>query len=586
MMFSTLFAINFNILKLNDSQPPVPPSPPADLNLDCATDVPQPVDLTADDDVDGKITVSPTTQFYPGNCPNDFVMVRTWTFIDSEGNSSSVSQTISVIDTVAPAIQSPPADLALDCAADVPPPVKLTAIDNCQGEMTRSPTTQFYPGDCPNDFVMVRTWTFADTCGNVSSVRQTISVVDTVAPVIQSPPADLTLECDSEIPPPIDLVAMDNCHRDQVITPVEKIIPGICVNAYTIIRTWEAKDTCGNMAVYTQKIEIGDKTPPELVCPADETVSCNNIPSVDDAGYFATATDNCDGIPDVFYNGETREDFCNDGYYLLKRSWTAVDDCGNDASCEQVITVITNVETDCWIVRLNNAQYDENAGQTVYTWKLFGKTGHACRYALSYIKFELPTGEKAIDLRKNSKFVYPGNVSKYTVENPSSDKSKKTDIYGIKYSPVGEGISEGGPETFEYTLPGESILSKVNVEIKAGKNPQSADVNTECACSQKNLKSQGIISEVATFNENKFRVYPNPFNQILYFEFESDFSTSCKIEVYDITGRKIETVFNESVEKGISYQAKFIPATVKSSMYFYKITTDRNIHSGKVIYKE
>ncbi|HKJ79895.1 MAG TPA: hypothetical protein VKA10_10180, partial [Prolixibacteraceae bacterium] len=170
-----------------DTIAPIPPQAPADLNLQCASDVPPPVDLTATDNCDGDITVSSATSVIPGSCPNDFVLIREWNFEDSYGNVSSVSQTITVTDTLAPAAPNPPANLNLECADDVPPPVNLTATDNCDGAITVSPTTQITPGSCLNDFVIVRTWTFADTCGNVSSVSQTISVVDTLPPLIQGP---------------------------------------------------------------------------------------------------------------------------------------------------------------------------------------------------------------------------------------------------------------------------------------------------------------------------------------------------------------------------------------------------------------
>ncbi len=68
-------------------------------------------------------------------------MVRTWTFLDECGNQCSVSQTIEVDDTTPPDCPTPPADLMLQCADDVPPPVDLTATDNCDGDITVSPST-------------------------------------------------------------------------------------------------------------------------------------------------------------------------------------------------------------------------------------------------------------------------------------------------------------------------------------------------------------------------------------------------------------------------------------------------------------
>jgi len=75
-----------------------------------------------------------------------------------------------VPDDKPPAVPAAPADLNLECADDVPPPVTLTAVDNCDGAITVSPTVQVTPGLSLNDFVIVRTWTFTDLCGNSSSV--------------------------------------------------------------------------------------------------------------------------------------------------------------------------------------------------------------------------------------------------------------------------------------------------------------------------------------------------------------------------------------------------------------------------------
>ncbi|WP_235297842.1 HYR-like domain-containing protein, partial [Portibacter marinus] len=190
-----------------DEESPIPPSAPSDLLLLCADDVPTPMTLTATDNCDGNITVSPSTQITPGGCLNDFLLERTWTFTYEAGNSTLVTQTITVIDTLSPVAPDVPADLTLDCAADLPPPVNLTATDNCDGDITVSPDTLILPGSCLNDFTMVRTWTFTDTCGNTSSVSQTIIVEDKTAPVAPAAPADLTLDCAADLPPPVNLTA-------------------------------------------------------------------------------------------------------------------------------------------------------------------------------------------------------------------------------------------------------------------------------------------------------------------------------------------------------------------------------------------
>jgi len=62
-------------------------------------------------------------------------------------------------------------------------------------------------GDCPR--VITRVWTATDRCGNSVSATQTITVVDTMAPVLQGVPPDVALECGEDIPSPPAVTAFD-----------------------------------------------------------------------------------------------------------------------------------------------------------------------------------------------------------------------------------------------------------------------------------------------------------------------------------------------------------------------------------------
>ena len=53
---------------------------------------------------------------------------------------------------------------------------------------------------------------------------------------------------------------------------------------------------------------------------------------------FATATDNCGGNPAISYSDVTSPGACPDGY-LITRTWTAKDACGNSSTCSQIIQV-------------------------------------------------------------------------------------------------------------------------------------------------------------------------------------------------------------------------------------------------------
>jgi len=81
-------------------------------------------------------------------------------------------------------------------------------------------------------------------------------------------------------------------------------------------------------------------------------------------------------------------------------------------------------------------------------------------------------------------------------------------------------------------------------------------------------------------------VYPNPFSDKLKFEFTSPTDANARIELFDLTGRLVATVFNNPVKAENTYYAEFIPANVISSVYMYRMTLGDKVMFGKVIYKK
>ncbi len=238
------------ITVIDTTAPQIVSSIPQDMFLNCTSDIPPPMDLTAEDNCGGQITVSPRQALTFGDCLNDLTLVRTWTFADTCGNVTSYSQTITVLDTLAPVITSElPQDLTLECASDIPPPMDLTAEDNCGAQITVSPRQELTFGDCLNDLTLVRTWTFADTCGNTTSYSQTITVLDTLAPVLTDLPSDIVV-CEGE-PVQFSLPsAIDNCDGTVRVFCIRS--DGLALSdpyplGETLI-TCSAADTCGNTA--------------------------------------------------------------------------------------------------------------------------------------------------------------------------------------------------------------------------------------------------------------------------------------------------------------------------------------------------
>ena len=101
-------------------------------------------------------------------------------------------------------------------------------------------------------------------------------------------------------------------------------------------------------------------------------------------------------------------------------------------------------------------------------------------------------------------------------------------------------------------------------------------------------KAAFIIPEVTpeVSVEPTLCAYPNPFTERLNIEFSSATDTQAIMEIYSITGAKLETLFNGPVEGGVLYKVEYIPNLVSSQMVFYHLTMNGKTQVGKVIYNE
>jgi HYR domain len=273
-------------------------------------------------------------------CGNAYTLTRTWTA--SNGSSSATcQQLIHVVDTTAPDL-SIPVNAAIQCnqSSDPSNTGVASATDACGPTPSVAYSDTVAPGACPNQYVITRTWTATDACGNFASGVQTISVGDNNLAVI-TVPANVTIAC-SESSAPSNTgtaTAIDACDANPTVTYSDSTMPGTCANESTITRTWTATDACGNVSTGTQVITIVDDIGPVIALPVNATAECNTSihPSV--TGY-ASATDACDGAAlAVTYTDASMTVGSCFGETIVTREWTATDACGNTSTASQIITI-------------------------------------------------------------------------------------------------------------------------------------------------------------------------------------------------------------------------------------------------------
>ena len=194
-------------ITVNGVTPPTITTFPSDATYSCASAVPVADDasISAINACGGNsgmtITHKPDV-ITPGICANRYTIARTYIATDACGNSSSKTQNIVVNNTTPPTITSFPNDVTFSCANEVPPANDgaIAAIDGCSGSLGMIVTHDadvVTSSNCVNHFTISRTFRVTDQCGNSTTKVQTITVNDTIAPVM-SCPADVTVSLPNE----------------------------------------------------------------------------------------------------------------------------------------------------------------------------------------------------------------------------------------------------------------------------------------------------------------------------------------------------------------------------------------------------
>ncbi len=135
-----------------------------------------------------------------------------------------------------------------------------------------------------------------------------------------------------------DVLVSDACSEPTVSCHDTVVVMNDCVTE--IIRTFSAEDACGNVneGACTQTITLNtDGEQPDIVCPADITLGCDDPVPAPDPG-AVIATDACTDAGDIavtWVQDISEGSGCDE---VIRRIYRAEDLCGNVALCVQFIT--------------------------------------------------------------------------------------------------------------------------------------------------------------------------------------------------------------------------------------------------------
>jgi gliding motility-associated-like protein len=290
---------------------------------------------------------------FNGEMPNlcaDEIIVE-FTAIDQCGNVSSCISTIRTIDDTAPVIECPD-DLIIECESGLEIGViindwinQVNAFDECSSEVDISNNSNgAFPLLCGEPMMVI--FTATDNCNNSSTCVSTVSLIDTIGPIIVCPES-LVIECNSNDNLTdlftdwlTSVTAIDECDEDVILTnDFDGVLPAICGGTISIL--FIATDSCGNSNTCESTFEIIDTTAPDISCPENLILECDSDQDAMDLIIqwmdLVVASDLCDDSVAITNNYDyILPELCGSAVTILFIAW---DDCGNTSFCAATVRI-------------------------------------------------------------------------------------------------------------------------------------------------------------------------------------------------------------------------------------------------------
>ncbi len=304
----------------------------------------------------------------PGCCNTGSATV-TFTATDDCGNSVSTTATFTIIDTTAPVFTAPEDitiysdaecnyDISVEATGDV-----TNKADDCCDDLNAEYTDLVEQGACAGEWIITRTWTLADQCGNQAEPQvQLITVMDTIAPTAIC--SDITIQLDESGLATINAEdinggSTDNCGIDTIFISQYNFT---CDELGTNQVTLTVVDNCGNTSTCTATVtvESGEancgsiQTTPDVldivVCNGREVSGTMNILDNDNlagAGFTITANNLPQGVQLDLTTGELTYYSQQITETTIQFTYTVCHDVYTNDCSEALVTINVLIDTDC-----------------------------------------------------------------------------------------------------------------------------------------------------------------------------------------------------------------------------------------------
>ena len=387
--------------------------------------------------------------------------------------------------------------------------------------------------ECGN-YDAVVTCTAVDDCGNASSTTFVVTVLDETAPEFVEAPNDLVLDCEDEVPAPADLTAVDNCGGEVSIS-------------------------------YTEE-QFGDVPNPDAV------QDCNLISPISPF-YNPDWALWLEGFPGGDYYTLLNGEFLlwEDNSATITGSVVSVDN--PQAGFDFVVQLDNGLDWEGWSTQDFPTGYKDDfnaAGDNYLDWMYFIING---------------------DLSSLSGWGDLNGVELTIAHAPAS-------FYygyqlGVAANNVNSNYGSGGWIYYEGTVDGEPVEGAGDFAFDHDCCPDYSIVRTWCAvdcsgnetCVEQTITSEdlGEDEEVVsapgsdltdtTGDIDIMAIAPNPTTNNTTVKIGSKRNQTISLEVYDLGGRKVATLFNQRAEADVAYILNFGADALESGVYTVRLSS-------------
>lgn len=454
---------------------------------------------------------------------------NTYSAVDSHGNTSTSSFTVTVVDNQPPTITFCPSNVTYNadnnnCSKANVTLSGATATDNCSvNGITYSPVS----GSTFNVGTSTVTVTATDVHTNTSTCSFTVTVVDNQAPIITSC-ANVTGNADngscSKANVTYSANATDNCGVASYSYSTPSGNNSFAVGTHPVTVT--VTDVHGNTATCSFNVIITDTQVPVITSCANVTGNADNgACSKANVTYSATATDNC-SVSSYSYSPPSGNNSFNVGTNPV--SVTVTDVNGNTSTCSFNVTISDNqapVISNCpssfvadrscpGSVSWSAATATDNCNVTSFTWAQTGATTGSGAGNVSSASFNIGVTTvtyTALDAAGNSSTCgFTVTVNQLTVSLASpTHTGYNISCFAGSDGAINSTVTNGNSITYSWSGPSFTSTSANISGLAVGTYTVTVSATGVCTVSATYTETQPAASVAANVTGTNLTCYQN-----------------------------------------------------------------------------